>query len=96
MNNHELMSNEEMDDLYNFEVLKQCNCCDRHLCKRPKSMYNGWINKTYKNRKITKNTCQCNCRQNMRMLARKYDNTINPTKWTNIKVLNVSNNYFIV
>jgi hypothetical protein len=87
------MSDEEMNDLFNFELFKECNCCHRHLCKRPKFMYKGWTNEVYKNRKISKNACKCNCRQNMRMLARKYDNS---GKWKNINISLTTNNNYVI
>lgn len=75
------MGDEEMIDLYNYIKCSECKCCDRHLMFRPESMYAGWViaRIPVQNWK----TCPCKCRQNMRMLARKYDNT---GAWGNLKI----------
>ena len=67
------MSDEEMNDLYNFEKAKECKCCARHLSKRPSSLYCGWKTTNDPVYSWDGVWCGCYCRQTMRALARKYD-----------------------
>lgn len=69
------ISDEESNDLFQFNKLSECQCCARHKVGRPESLYSGWegIVRVQYNFDAYACQCWCKCRQSMRFLARKYD-----------------------
>ena len=65
----------EQANLY-FDLLSDCDCCERHQTARPESIH-GW--KDMPDRKhlrpeacLDPSRCQCTCRHRMRNIARKF------------------------
>ena len=59
--------------------LSLCNCCDRHLERRPNCIEDNWVEypkntNHYYDFEHYYNSCNCNCRQISRFLNRSFSN----------------------
>ena len=66
---------DEPSKLSNFEMLKICQCCERHRINKPTSMHMGWVETKCNHSKIGNpgHECECECRHLMRFMARQYN-----------------------